>query len=73
MYHPEYLQHGTLTSTDIQRMNTSTFAIATIVDLVLTGAFVTIMRQSRTGFLRYVLSESNSATSRLMHTNTDTD
>ncbi|KAM5544761.1 hypothetical protein V8D89_001659 [Ganoderma adspersum] len=33
-------------------MNTLNLAIATVVDLVLTGAFVTIMRQKRTGFSR---------------------
>ena len=39
-------------------MNAFNLAIATVVDLVLTGAFVTIMRQKRTGFSRYVYSST---------------
>ena len=35
-------------------MNALNLAFATVVDLILTGAFVTIMRQQRTGFSRYV-------------------
>ena len=35
-------------------MDTAIFAIVTVVDLVLTGSFVTIMRQNRTGFIRCV-------------------
>ena len=35
-------------------MDTAIFAIVTVVDLVLTGSFVTIMRQNRTGFMRCV-------------------
>ena len=36
-------------------MDTVLFGTATVVDLVLTGAFVTIMRRSRTGILGYGL------------------
>ncbi len=36
-----------------QWMDTALFAIATVVDLVLTGAFVAILRRSRTGILGY--------------------
>ncbi|KAM5544762.1 hypothetical protein V8D89_001660 [Ganoderma adspersum] len=52
----EVLRHYTMAKFSVliafKWMNTTNFAIATVIDLVLTGAFVTIMRQKRTGFLR---------------------
>ena len=69
-------QRGRLTPTGFQLkwMNTANFAIATVVDLVLTGAFVTIMRQKRTGFLRYVhFDRISSSTRHAFHGEQQTD